>query len=84
MARDLTPRSRRWLQWASGLLLIVAGCAQSLAAIAAPQIPSGQVRIWFYTGYEPPGARGGTGSIPSIIAKWKLCRSGTAGDGVLS
>jgi len=49
MASRLTPRSRRWLQWASGLLLIAAGGAQPLAmAAAAPQIPAGEARIWFY------------------------------------
>jgi hypothetical protein len=31
MARRLTPRSRRWLRWASGLLLIAAGGAHPLA-----------------------------------------------------
>ena len=64
MARRLTPRSRRWLQWVSGVLLIAAGCAQSLAAIAAPQVASGQARIWFYNGYD---TRRSTGSVPSIV-----------------
>ena len=71
MVRDLTPRSPKWLQWASGLVLIAAGCVQPLAAaVAAPQIPAGQGRIWFYQGYEPPsgGANYAPASIPTIVA----------------
>jgi hypothetical protein len=47
--------SRRWLRWASGLLLIAAGCAEPLATVpvAAPLVPVGQARIWFYRPYEP-------------------------------
>ena len=46
---------RRWFQWAIGMLLIAAGCVQPLAtALAEPQIPLGEARIWFYRGYEPP------------------------------
>jgi Protein of unknown function (DUF2846) len=46
---------RRWLQWASGLLLITAGCAEPPAQVqvAAPPVAAGQARIWFYRPYEP-------------------------------
>jgi Protein of unknown function (DUF2846) len=46
---------RRWLRWASGLLLIVAGCVEPPGAVsvAAPPIPSGQARVWFYRPWEP-------------------------------
>jgi hypothetical protein len=67
MVRDLTPRPPRWLQWASGLVLIAAGCAQPLAAIAAPQIAPGEARIWFYRGYEP-AINYSSASIPTIAA----------------
>jgi hypothetical protein len=50
-------RSQRRLKWASGLLLIVAGCAEPPASsqlpVAAPPIPAGQARIWFYRDWEP-------------------------------
>jgi hypothetical protein len=68
MASRLTPRSRRWLQWVSGLLLIAAGCAQPLAmAAAAPQIPAGEARIWFYQGYET-NHRYSPALIPTVVA----------------
>jgi hypothetical protein len=53
MAKDGIPR--RWLRWASGLLLIVAGCVEPSEAVsvAAPPIPSGQARVWFYRPWEP-------------------------------
>jgi hypothetical protein len=82
MVRDLTPRSPKWLQWASGLVLIAAGCIQPLAAaVAAPQIPAGQGRIWFYQGYEPPsgGANYAPASIPTIVANGTYV--GTASSG---
>jgi hypothetical protein len=46
---------RRWLRWASGLLLIVAGCAEppAMVPVAAPPVPAGQARVWFYRPYEP-------------------------------
>ena len=46
---------RRWLLWASGLLLMVAGCVESPATVpaAAPPIASGQARVWFYRSWEP-------------------------------
>jgi hypothetical protein len=57
MARDLARRRRKWLQWASGLLLIATGCAEPPAtaqvAVAAPPLPAGQARVWFYRPYEP-------------------------------
>ena len=66
MVRDLTPRPPRWLQWASGLVLIAAGCAQlSVTAVAAPQIPAGAARIWFYQ-YEVCVAC--RALIPTIVA----------------
>jgi hypothetical protein len=49
--------SRCWGKWASGLLLIVAGCTQPPATtqllVAAPPVPAGQARIWFYRDWEP-------------------------------
>ncbi len=55
MATDPAPRPRKWLQWASGLLLIAAGCAEPpmTAPVAAPPVPAGQARVWFYRPYEP-------------------------------
>jgi hypothetical protein len=46
---------RRWLQWASGLLLITAACAEPPAQVqvAASPVAAGQARIWFYRPYEP-------------------------------
>jgi hypothetical protein len=46
---------RRRLLWASGLLLIVAGCVEPPATVpaAAPPIASGQARVWFYRPWEP-------------------------------
>ena len=50
-------RSQRQLKWASGLLLIAAGCTEPPATsqfmVAAPPIPAGQARIWFYRDWEP-------------------------------
>ena len=69
MGRSLTPGSHRWLQWATGLLLIVAAGTQPLVtAAAAPQIPAGAARIWFYQGYEPPGRVAQATSIPTVVA----------------
>jgi Protein of unknown function (DUF2846) len=57
MARGHAPQSRRWLPWVSGLALLAAGCAQPLGTaqvpVAAPPVPAGQSRIWFYRPYEP-------------------------------
>jgi hypothetical protein len=67
--RNRIARPPRWLRWASGLLLIAAGCAQPLVtAAAAPQIPAGAARIWFYKGYEPPGYLAQATLIPTIVA----------------
>src|SRR5215469_8595269 len=47
----------RWrAKWASGLLLIAASCTEPPAAqlpVAAPPVPAGQARIWFYRDWEP-------------------------------
>ena len=57
MTREPAPGPRRWRQWASGLLLIVAGCANAggsaQIAAAAPPVSAGQARIWFYRPLEP-------------------------------
>jgi Protein of unknown function (DUF2846) len=57
MARVPAPRPRKWLRWTSGLLLIAAGCAgqpdPAVAPAAAPPVPQGQARIWFYRVWEP-------------------------------
>src|SRR5262249_43225606 len=48
--------AERWLNWAAcGLLLVIAGCAESqrMAPPAAPPIPAGQARVWFYRPWEP-------------------------------
>src|ERR1700747_1135740 len=49
--------SRCWAKWASGLLLIAAGCTQPPATaqipVVAPPVPAGQARIWFYRPWEP-------------------------------
>ena len=69
MRRSLTPGLHRWLQWAAGLLLIVvAGTQPLVTAAAAPQIPAGAARIWFYQGYEPPGRVAQVTSIPTVVA----------------
>ena len=49
--------SRCCAKWASGLLLIAAGCTQPPATAqllsAAPPVPAGQARIWLYRDWEP-------------------------------
>ncbi len=56
MAKDPALQPRRWLLWASGLLLTAVGCAGPSAtaqvAVSAP-IPAGQARVWFYRPLEP-------------------------------
>jgi hypothetical protein len=51
------PRLPRWLLWASGLLLILMGCAgaggSAQVAALAPPVPAGQARIWCYRAWEP-------------------------------
>ena len=53
-------RPRKWLHWASGLLLIGAGCAEppATASVPASAIPAlaGQARVWFYRPLEPYGS----------------------------
>jgi Protein of unknown function (DUF2846) len=57
MTRDPPPRLCNWLRWASGLLLIAAGCteppARAQVEAVAPPVPAGQARVWFYRPYEP-------------------------------
>jgi Protein of unknown function (DUF2846) len=55
MASVPGPRSRKWLRWTSGLLLIAAGCAGPPGPTVAstPAVPQGQARIWFYRVWEP-------------------------------
>jgi hypothetical protein len=57
MARGSAPRRRRWLLWASGLLLTGPGCAEPPATtqvpVAAPPVTAGQARLWFYRPWEP-------------------------------
>ena len=75
MVRSLTPRSQRWLQRATGLLLIAAGFAQPLAtAGAAPHTPADAARIWFYQGYEPPVGYS-PASIPTIVVNGTSMRA---------
>jgi hypothetical protein len=47
--------SRRRRRWASGLLLITAGCAGPPAQVpvAAPPVAAGQARIWLYRDLQP-------------------------------
>jgi hypothetical protein len=57
MMRASAPRPRRWLLWASGLMLIAAGCANpptppQVSAAALP-VSAGQARIWFYRNWQP-------------------------------
>ena len=57
MTRISAPIPRRSLRWASGLLLLVAGCAEpSVTAstpVTAPPVAAGQARVWFYRAWEP-------------------------------
>ena len=57
MTRGSAPQPSKWLLWASGMMLIAAGCAERPAMpevpAGAPPIPAGQARIWFYRDWEP-------------------------------
>jgi hypothetical protein len=57
MRREPTPQPPKRMLWASGLLLIAAGCAEPPAtaqvAVAASTVPAGQARIWFYRNWLP-------------------------------
>ena len=39
-----------------------------MTAAAAPQIPAGAARIWFYKGYEPARRVAQARSIPTVVA----------------
>jgi hypothetical protein len=59
MARGLASRPRKWLQWASGSLLIAAGLAPAVAQVpvsALPPLAPGHARIWLYRSSEPYGS----------------------------
>jgi hypothetical protein len=57
MAGGSDPRPSKRLVWISGLMLIAAGCADPStmpkAPTAAPPVPAGQARIWFFRDWEP-------------------------------
>jgi Protein of unknown function (DUF2846) len=53
MATHPASSPRRWLNLASGLLLMAAGCATAQVPVATAPVPTGQARIWFYRPYEP-------------------------------
>ena len=61
MATDPAPRQRGWLRWAGGLMLIAAGCTEPAVnapvTVAAPPVPAGQARVWFYRLPEPYDSR---------------------------
>ena len=61
MEKDPDRRPRRWLHSVSGLLLLIAAAHTEQPAIAqvagaAPPVPAGQARIWFYRAREPYGS----------------------------
>jgi Protein of unknown function (DUF2846) len=59
VTRDPASRLRRWLPWATGLLLAAAGCAEppvTAQLAAATPVPAGQARIFFYRPLEPYGS----------------------------
>ena len=57
MAKETISPAKRWLLWASGVLLIAAGCSDlsgsGQVAASAPPVPPGQARVWFYRPLEP-------------------------------
>jgi Protein of unknown function (DUF2846) len=57
MATHSALPTRRWSIWASGLLLMAAGCvdlpATTQVPVATAPVPTGQARMWFYRPYEP-------------------------------
>ena len=52
MAKNGVLPGRKWLLWASALLLIATGCA-ARAPVTETPIPAGQARIWFYRNWQP-------------------------------
>lgn len=52
MAAQVAVPSRWWVKWASGLLLLAAGCAERPPLAQVP-IPAGQARIWVYRTWLP-------------------------------
>jgi hypothetical protein len=55
MARDPCSRIQPWRMLALSFLLIIMGGATATAEIptAAPPVPAGQARIWFYRDWQP-------------------------------
>jgi hypothetical protein len=52
MTKDAALPGRKWLLWASALLLITTGCAARAPVLEAP-IPAAQARIWVYRIWLP-------------------------------
>ena len=52
MAKGAALPRRKWLPWASALLLVATGCA-ARAPVAEAPIPAGQGRIWVYRNWLP-------------------------------
>ena len=52
MAKDAALPGRKWLLWASALLLVATGCT-ARAPVAEAPIPAGQGRIWVYRNWLP-------------------------------
>src|SRR5215469_14331661 len=54
MKTDSAPRRVVWALWASGVMLIAAGCADPPAIpYVRPPVLAGQARIWFYRDWLP-------------------------------
>ena len=54
MKNDPAPRRVMWPLWASGVMVIAAGCADPPAIpYVPPPVLSGQARIWFYRDWLP-------------------------------
>ena len=54
MKTDSAPRRVVWALWASGVMLIAAGCADPpTIPYVPPPVLAGQARIWFYRDWLP-------------------------------